>query len=54
MWLGGTWRCACMELIDFNNDINLALQMGDVDRLAELVEQRDNQLEIELAAEDVQ
>ncbi len=43
-----------MELIDFNNDINLALQMGDVDRLAELVEQRDNQLEIELAAEDVQ
>ena len=43
-----------MELIDFNYDIVNALNTGDLDRLAELVEQRDAQLEIELAAEAVQ
>ena len=43
-----------MELIDFNYDIVNALQTGDIDRLADLVEQRDAQLEIEQLAEVVQ
>lgn len=31
-----------MDLIEINNDIQLAIAMGDADRLADLVEQRDN------------